>query len=103
MYDNYINGKRVLALVNKGATLVDMRTPVEFRDGSIVGSVNLPLRNFLNHLVGVTDKASTIIMFSTDKDDADVTSAVNYATQLGFSSIYTSTYSVILDTVHHDG
>ena len=37
-----INKERATQLIEKGATLVDMRSPVSFRDGHIKGAVNLP-------------------------------------------------------------
>ncbi len=78
-------------LVAKGALLVDMRSPVDFRDGSIAGAINLPFRNFLNKITGL-DRKVKIIIFGKEMDDSDVTQGYNYANQLGFTDIYVSSY-----------
>ena len=38
------------ALLADGATLVDVRTPSEFRDGNIQGAINLPLQTLGSNL-----------------------------------------------------
>ena len=38
------------ALLADGATLVDVRTPSEFRDGHIQGAINLPLQTLSSNL-----------------------------------------------------
>jgi rhodanese-related sulfurtransferase len=38
------------ALLADGATLVDVRTPSEFRDGHIKGAINLPLQTLGSNL-----------------------------------------------------
>lgn len=34
----------ITALIAQGATVVDVRTPVEYKDGHVKGSINLPLQ-----------------------------------------------------------
>jgi rhodanese-related sulfurtransferase len=34
----------ISALIAQGATIVDVRTPAEFKDGHVKGSINLPLQ-----------------------------------------------------------
>lgn len=82
-------------LVAKGAMLVDMRSPIDFRDGTISGAVNLPLRNFLNKITGM-DRKSKIIIFGASMEDPDVKHGFNYANQLGFTEVYISAYSQLL-------
>ena len=48
-----VNKDRANKLVDKGALLIDMRSPIDFRDGHIQNSVNLPLKNFTNKLIGL--------------------------------------------------
>jgi rhodanese-related sulfurtransferase len=38
------------ALLTAGATLVDVRTPAEFKDGHIKGAINLPLQTLRPNL-----------------------------------------------------
>jgi rhodanese-related sulfurtransferase len=96
MFAKFADKTKVEKLLEKDATLVDMRSPVAFRNGSIEGSVNLPLKNFLNRLPGL-DKNKGLILFSDAKNHPDVTSAINYAAQLGFSNIFVSEYNTLKD------
>jgi len=96
MYAKFIDKKRVEQLLEKGALLVDMRSPVAFRNGSISGSVNLPLKNFLNKLSGL-DKKTKLILFSDTAEDADVKTGINYAAQLGFNNLFFSEYMKLRD------
>lgn len=34
----------ISALIAQGATVVDVRTPAEYKDGHVKGSINLPLQ-----------------------------------------------------------
>jgi rhodanese-related sulfurtransferase len=91
MFAKFANKERVSQLVGRGAMLVDMRSPVAFRNGSIDGSVNLPLKSFLNQLAGL-DKKTKLILFSDTSEDADVKTGINYAVQLGFNNLFVSEY-----------
>lgn len=90
-----VNKKRALALVGKGAMLVDMRSPVDFRDGSVPGAQNLPLKNFLNKIVGMNRKQK-FVLFARDIEDADMKNAANYAEQLGFEELFVSEYKQLI-------
>ena len=95
MFAKSVNRKRVDQLVERGAILVDMRSPVAFRNGSVDGSVNLPLKNFLNQLSGMNRKTN-IILFADSEDDPDVVTGINYAAQLGFD-VFVSDYKKLVD------
>lgn len=88
-----INKTRFEQLVSSKKELIiaDMRSPVSYRDGHIVDSVNLPLRNFINKIMGVS-KDTTIIAYSTNFSDVDLTQGMNYAEQLGFKNLYMAEY-----------
>ena len=86
-----VNKEKALQLVSKGALLIDMRSPVDFRDGSIPGARNLPLKNFTNTIFGLNRKQK-LVLFANDINDADMHRAVNYANQLGFADLYISEY-----------
>lgn len=90
-----INKKRALAMVAKGAMLVDMRSPVDFRDGTVAGAVNLPLKNFLNTITGMA-RTKKIVVFGKTVDDLDVKSAYNYSIQLGFDDVYVIQYDQLV-------
>ena len=95
MYAKFANKEQVKRLLEGGAMLVDMRSPVAYRNGSINGAVNLPLRNFLNTLSGL-NRDTKLIVFGDSNEDADVNTGINYAAQLGFN-IYISEYSQLVD------
>lgn len=82
----FANKEKVQALINsKNAMLVDMRSPVQFRDSSIPGAVNLPLRNLTNTLMTVKDKTRPVILFG---EATDVKMGITYAENLSFENIY---------------
>lgn len=91
-----INKNRFQQIVakNKDHFLVDMRSPVNYRDGHINGAVNLPLRNFINKIMGMP-RDTVIVAYSTSFDDVDLTQGMNYAQQLGFTKLYVAEYSDI--------
>jgi len=91
-----IGKHRVKNLVDRGAYLVDMRSPVAYRDGHITGSVNLPYRNFLNTISGMPRK-SNIVIFGESSSHIDVISGHNYANQLGFTNVYVTEYETLKD------
>ena len=91
MFAKFADKERVNQLVGRGAMLVDMRSPVAFRNGSIDGSINLPLKSFLNKLTGM-DKKTKLILFSDNSEDVDVKTGINYAVQLGFNNLFVSEY-----------
>lgn len=86
-----INKERALHLVDKGAMLVDMRSSVSYRNGSIAGAANLPLKNFLNKIIGMNRKQK-FVLFAEDINDSDMSNAINYAEQLGFTDLFVSEY-----------
>lgn len=86
MYSStHISGKKAKKLVEKGALLFDTRTPVQFRDGTLPGAINISPRqvsSLMKH-----PKTTKLIFFG---DDISVTETmVNYATNMGFLDVYT--------------
>lgn len=67
----------------KQAKIIDVRDPVSFRDGTISGATNVPLRA-ISTLVK-TDKKTPLIVFG-DKETQDA--ALRYIFQLGFNDVY---------------
>lgn len=87
-----ISKNRALELVKSGALLVDMRSPVSFRDGHVAGAVNLPLRNFVNQIMLMKNKNTKIIIYSDSVDDDVLRQGTAYAGNLGFSDIFVTDY-----------
>lgn len=91
-----IGKSKAEALVKAGAFLVDMRSPVAFRDGHVTGAVNLPLRNFVNRIMGM-DKSKKIIIYGDSVDDADLKHGNTYAETLGFANVFVSDYKSLTE------
>jgi len=49
------------SLISEGAFLVDVRTPGEFADGHVKGSVNIPLDNITKEITKFKDKKKIIV------------------------------------------
>lgn len=87
-----ITKEKMKQLVAKGAFLVDMRSPVEFRNAHVDGAVNLPLLNFTNKIMGMP-KTTALIIYSDSATDAVLSQGVNYAEIMGFTKIHVGTFS----------
>jgi 3-mercaptopyruvate sulfurtransferase SseA len=90
-----VTKKRFDDLVKKGAKVIDMRSPVSFRDGSVPGAVNLPLKPFLNKLMAF-DVKEKIILIGTTLDLPDLKTAYNYADKLGCQNVYVADYNQLI-------
>jgi len=49
------------SIITEGAFLVDVRTPGEFADGHVKGSVNIPLDNLTKEIAQFNDKKNIIV------------------------------------------
>jgi rhodanese-related sulfurtransferase len=95
---NRVSKIRALQMVQNGAMLVDMRSPVSFRDGHVSGAVNLPLRNFLNKIMAL-DKKTKIIIYSDTVADDVLRQANTYAETLGFANVFVTDYTSLTEEV----
>ncbi len=86
-------------LIEQGAFAVDMRSPVVFRFTKIKNTVNLPLTNLVNKLVGVK-KDTKVLLIHDSADNPEIQKACNYASQLGILDVsYIDYDSMIAETV----
>lgn len=70
-------------LAQQSTIIIDMRSPVDFRDGCIPRAVNKNLRQ-LTEIFKLTDKSTPLIIYG----DSDTTaSAVRYLTAYGFCNV----------------
>lgn len=93
----YVNKKKAEGLLEKGAALIDIRSPVDYRNGHIEGSQNLPLRNFINRLSSFDKKKNVILIVNNINFDTDLKTVDTYAEQLGFSKIFATEYKQLLE------
>ncbi len=90
-----INKQKLEQLVSKGALLVDMRSPVDYRNAHIDGAVNLPLKNFTNKIMGMP-RTTTIVVYSGAASDPDLMSGINYAEIMGFTKLHVAEFSQLI-------
>ena len=55
------NNENLATLVNEGAFLVDVRSPGEFAEGNVIGSVNIPLDQVQNQLAKFENKKQIVV------------------------------------------
>ena len=88
-----INKDKLDKLLVKGATLIDMRTPVQYRDAHLDNTTNLPFKNFLSYLLKHDKKTPiALIVNSYELDNDDIVMIGKYAEQLQFEKLYTIEY-----------
>jgi rhodanese-related sulfurtransferase len=71
-------------LVNDGAFLVDVRSPGEFADGNVKGSVNIPLDQVQNQLAKFKDKESIVVFCRSGNRSSQAKSILE---QNGFTNV----------------
>jgi tRNA 2-selenouridine synthase SelU len=90
-----INLKKYEKYVKKNAQVIDLRSPVDFRNSHVENSINLPLKNFCNKL-STFDKKGYILLICVNKTDQDVVQAINYAELFKIENIMPIEYSDLL-------
>jgi len=86
MMAHLISSTKAKKLVEKGATLVDLRSPVDFAVSSLPHAVNITLRNVSRMMM--LNKKTPLVFFGASDDDADIKQAENYAIQMGFEKVF---------------
>lgn len=82
-------------LIEQGALAVDMRSPVLFRFTEVKNTVNLPLTNLVNRLVGAK-KDTKVLLIHDSADNPDIQTACNYAMQLGITDVSFIDYDALV-------
>ncbi len=71
--------------ISAGGQLIDVRTPVEFSQGSLTGAVNMPVESFQYLMEGI-DKSKPILLYC--RTGARSGMVKNYLDQLGFDQVH---------------
>lgn len=91
-----VSKTKVEGLQQKGALLFDIRSPVVYRFNKVKNSVNLPLTNLINKLVGVKKDSKLVIIYD-EETKSNLSTISNYAMQLGIENISSIEYSKMLE------
>ena len=78
------NNDNLGTLVNDGAFLVDVRTPGEFAEGNVKGSVNIPLDQVQNQLAKFKDKENIVVFCRSGNRSGQAKSILE---QNGFNNV----------------
>jgi rhodanese-related sulfurtransferase len=83
MFARRINDTKLLEkLVNeKGFAVIDTRSPVEYRDGTIFDAPNAPLRNFMATFVPTVRSNKKVVLIGSAKDNDAFQACIRYAEQ----------------------
>jgi rhodanese-related sulfurtransferase len=71
-------------IISKGAFLVDVRTPAEFAEGHVNGSVNIPLDQVQNQLAKFKNKENIVVFCRSGNRSSQAKSILE---QNGFTNI----------------
>lgn len=83
--------KRLKSLLNNDkCEIVDIRSPVEFRNSNIARSVNLPLTNFANYLMKIKNDNKTLLVYGSASNIKDLEAASRYANELRIRAEFTT-------------
>lgn len=72
-------------LVKNGATVIDVRTPGEYRGGHIKGSINIPLQQLASRLDEIDDNKPVVLCCATGSRSG---SAKRILKSNGFTEVY---------------
>jgi rhodanese-related sulfurtransferase len=71
-------------IISKGAFLVDVRTPAEFSEGHVNGSVNIPLDQVQNQLAKFKNKENIVVFCRSGNRSSQAKSILE---QNGFTNV----------------
>jgi phage shock protein E len=71
-------------VINEGAFLVDVRTPGEFAEGHVKGSVNIPLNTVASQLAKFKNKKNIVVFCRSGGRSSQAKSILN---QKGFTNV----------------
>lgn len=63
----------------RGYSVMDVRTPVAYRDGTLFNAPNAPLRNFVAEFIKTRRENNKIILVGSKNDTTDLEVSIKYA------------------------
>jgi phage shock protein E len=84
MFEEY-NCDFLQQMLGEGGQLIDVRSPIEFNQGSIEGAVNMPIDSFA-HLKDSIDNTKPVLLYC--RTGARSGMVKNYLDQLGFDQVH---------------
>lgn len=60
-------------------TILDVRSPVDYRDGTLLGATNAPLRNFTMEFMKARRETNKIIILGSKEDPSNIEVSIRYA------------------------
>ena len=79
------NCELIQEIIEQGGQLIDVRTPVEYSQGSLQGSVNMPIESF-QYLKDSIDRSKPVLLYC--RTGARSGMVKNYLDQLGFDQVH---------------
>jgi len=68
---------------NKKYSVIDIRSPEDYRYGTVLEAPNAPLRAFLPTLTNALKETKKIVLIASESDSDTLNACIRYATQLG--------------------
>jgi phage shock protein E len=79
-----VDGAAARQLVERGALLVDVRTPGEFASGHIAGAINIPVQELDGRLAELGSKSRPVVLYC--RSGARSAQAVRVITSAGYQA-----------------
>lgn len=68
---------------NRKHAVIDIRSPEDYRYGTVLDAPNAPLRSFLPALANTMKETKKIVLIASENDSESLDACVRYATQAG--------------------
>ncbi len=85
MMNQQYNCSFLQQMLGEGGQLIDVRTPIEFSQGSLDGAVNMPVESF-QYMKDSIDSSKPVLLYC--RTGARSGMVKNYLDQLGFAQVH---------------
>jgi phage shock protein E len=84
LFPSKLSHSELNQVITKGAFLVDVRTPQEYSEGSVVGAINIPLNEIVHNLTKFDGKNHIVVFCRSGNRSSQ---AKNILEQNGFTNV----------------